>query len=116
MTLWFLIGFAAVSAFAFRALPFAFKNTTALTRTHGSFYRFISYSAQAMLGVIIYDTAFNKLDAPGLMQHFERLDGLKLILLLGTFIVVAKTRKILPAFFTCLGIYLTALVYLHGWN
>ena len=114
MTLWFLIGFAAVSALAFRALPFAFKNTTALTRTHGSFYRFINYSAQAMLGVIIYDTAFNKQDAPSLMQQFESLDALKLTLLLGTFIAVAKTRKILPAFLASLMIYLTAVVYLYG--
>lgn len=116
MTLWLLIGFAALSAFAFRALPFAFKNTTALTRTQGSFYRFIRYSAQAMLGVIIYDTAFNKLDAPSLVQQFGSLDVLKLTLLTGTFIVVARTRKILPAFFACLVIYLAALIYLYGWN
>jgi branched-subunit amino acid transport protein len=116
MTLWLLIGFAAVSAFAFRAVPFAFKNTTALTRTQGSFYRFISYSAQAMLGVIIYDTAFNKTDVLNLIEQFGILDALKLILLLGTFIVVAKTRKILPSFFACLVIYLSAFVYLHGWG
>jgi branched-subunit amino acid transport protein len=116
MTLWLLIGFAALSAFAFRAVPFAFKNTTALTRTQGSFYRFISYSAQAMLGVIIYDTAFNKTDVVTLIRQFGILDALKLFLLLGTFIVVAKTRKILPGFFACLAIYLSAFVYLHGWG
>lgn len=116
MTIWLLIGFAALTAFAFRALPFAFKNATALTRTQGSFYRFISYSAQAMLGVIIYDTAFSKRDALSLMQSFDSLDALKLILLLGTFVAVAKTKKILPGFFACLVIYLAAFVYLHGWN
>lgn len=116
MTLWLLIGFAAISALAFRALPFAFKNTPALTRTQGSFYRFISYSAHAMLGVIIYETAFNKRDAPSLIQQFESLDALKLILLIGTFIAVARTRKILPAFFACLMIYVAALIYLQGWN
>ena len=47
MTLWLLIAFSALTAFAFRALPFAFKNSAALTQTQGSFYRFISYSAQA---------------------------------------------------------------------
>ena len=78
MTLWLLIAFSALTAFAFRALPFAFKNSAALTQTQGSFYRFISYSAQAMLGVIIYDTAFNKMDALTLIQQFQMLDALKL--------------------------------------
>lgn len=114
MTLWLLIGFSAVTAFAFRALPFAFKNSSALTHTDGSFYRFISYSAQAMLGVIIYDTAFKKMDALTLLQQFHTLDALKLILLAGTFVAVARTRKILPAFFASLMIYLTAFFYLNG--
>ncbi|WP_415758806.1 AzlD domain-containing protein [Pseudomonas sp. LT1P18] len=114
MTIWLLIAFSALTAFAFRALPFAFKNSAALTQTQGSFYRFISYSAQAMLGVIIYDTAFNKMDALTLIQQFQMLDALKLSLLVGTFIMVAKTKKILPAFFASLSIYLAALVYLNA--
>ena len=114
MTLWMLIGFAAITAFAFRALPFAFKNTTALARTDGSFYRFVSYSAQAMLGVIIYDTAFARLDGPSLVQQFQILDALKLLLLVGTFAVVAKTRKILPGFFASLLIYVLAFAYLNN--
>jgi branched-subunit amino acid transport protein len=114
MTIWLLIAFSAATAFAFRALPFAFKNSTALTQTQGSFYRFISYSAQAMLGVIIYDTAFNKRDALSLMQQFDTLDALKLFLLVGTFIAVAKTRKILPSFFASLIIYVAAFFYLNG--
>ncbi|MHA6136929.1 AzlD domain-containing protein [Pseudomonas mohnii] len=114
MTIWLLIAFSALTAFAFRALPFAFKNSAALTHTQGSFYRFISYSAQAMLGVIIYDTAFNKKDALTLFQQFEPLDALKLVLLVGTFIAVAKTRKILPVFFASLFIYVAAFVYLNG--
>ncbi|MCK1790825.1 AzlD domain-containing protein [Pseudomonas violetae] len=114
MTIWLLIAFSACTAFAFRALPFAFKNSSALTQTQGSFYRFISYSAQAMLGVIIYDTAFNKMDALTLIQQFQILDALKLFLLVGTFIAVAKTKKILPAFFASLLIYVTAFAYLNG--
>ncbi|MFJ5286879.1 AzlD domain-containing protein [Pseudomonas sp. NPDC088429] len=114
MMLWLLISFAAVTAFAFRALPFAFKNTPALTHTNGSFYRFVSYSAQAMLGVIIYDTAFNKLDAPSLLQQFQIIDGLKILLLAGTFVVVAKTKQILPSFLASLVIYLLAFVYLNN--
>lgn len=114
MTLWLLIAFSAVTAFVFRALPFAFKNSTALTQTKGAFYRFISYSAQAMLGVIIYDTAFNKMDALTLIEQFQILDALKLFLLLGTFIAVIKTRKILPSFFASLCIYVAGFLYLGG--
>jgi branched-subunit amino acid transport protein len=114
MSLWFLIGFAAITAFAFRALPFAFKNSVALTNTQGSFYRFVSYSAQAMLGVIIYDTAFKKADALTMLQQASMLDALKLALLIATFIIVAKTKKILPSFFAGLAIYFIALVYQHG--
>lgn len=114
MTIWLLITFSALTALAFRALPFAFKNSSALTNTQGSFYRFISYSAQAMLGVIIYDTAFNKMDALTLMQQFQMLDALKLLLLVGTFIAVIKTKKILPTFFASLLIYVAAFVYLKG--
>ncbi|MNI81423.1 Branched-chain amino acid transport protein (AzlD) [compost metagenome] len=114
MTIWLLIAFSAVTAFAFRALPFAFKNSTALTRTQGSFYRFISYSAQAMLGVIIYDTAFNKMDALTLIRQFEMMDAVKLFLLVGTFIAVVKTKKILPSFFASLFIYVAAFAYLSA--
>lgn len=112
MTIWLLITFSALTAFAFRALPFAFKNSAALTQTQGSFYRFISYSAQAMLGVIIYDTAFGKRDALTLIEQFQVIDALKLFLLVGTFIAVATTKKILPSFFLSLSIYLVALIVL----
>jgi branched-subunit amino acid transport protein len=114
MTIWLLIAFSAITVFAFRALPFAFKNSTALTRTQGSFYRFISYSAQAMLGVIIYDTAFNKMDALTLIRQFQMMDAVKLFLLVGTFIAVVKTKKILPSFFTSLFIYVAAFAYLSA--
>ncbi|MFJ2688937.1 AzlD domain-containing protein [Pseudomonas sp. NPDC087336] len=114
MTIWLLIAFSAVTAFAFRALPFAFKNSTALTRTQGSFYRFISYSAQAMLGVIIYDTAFNKMDVLTLIRQFQMMDAVKLFLLVGTFIAVVKTKNILPSFFTSLFIYVAAFTYLSA--
>jgi len=114
MTIWLLIAFSAVTAFAFRALPFAFKNSRALTQPQGAFYRFISYSAQAMLGVIVYNTALNKMDALTLILQFQILDALKLFLLAGTFIAVVKTKKILPSFFTSLCIFVAGYLYLEG--
>jgi hypothetical protein len=48
------------------------------------------------------------------MQQFDTLDALKLFLLVGTFIAVAKTRKILPSFFASLIIYVAAFFYLNG--
>jgi hypothetical protein len=80
--------------FCISCITVCFQKHHALARTDGSFYRFVSYSAQAMLGVIIYDTAFARLDGPSLVQQFQILDALKLLLLVGTFAVVARTRKI----------------------
>ncbi|WP_256590810.1 MULTISPECIES: hypothetical protein [unclassified Pseudomonas] len=54
------------------------------------------------------------MDALTLIQQFQWLDGLKLFLLVATFIAVAKTKKILPAFFASLCMYVTAFVYLNG--
>jgi branched-subunit amino acid transport protein len=113
MTLWLLIVFSALCAFVFRGLPFVFKNSAALSQTEGSLYRFISYSAQAMLGIIVYDTAFDKRDALSLVHEFQTLDGVKLVLLSLAFVVVIKTKRMLLSFFASLLAYLAALLYLH---
>jgi hypothetical protein len=73
-----------------------------------------SATAQAMLGVIIYDTAFNKMDALTLIRQFQMMDAVKLFLLVGTFIAVVKTKKILPSFFASLFIYVAAFAYLSA--
>ena len=114
MMFWSLTGFAAVTAFLFRTTPFAFKNSTALSDTTGSFQKFLSYSTQAMMGVIIYDTAFRKADALTFVEQFQAIAALKLCLLLLAFACVAKTGKTLPVFFCGLLIYFAAVVYQHG--
>jgi len=114
MIFWSLTSFAAMTAFAFRAAPFVFKNSTVLNNTTSSFYRFLSYSAQAMMGVIIYDTAFKKAGVLTLIEQFQPITMLKLFLLIVTFACVAKTRQTLPIFFLAMLIYSAAVVYQHG--
>jgi branched-subunit amino acid transport protein len=105
MTFWALIIFSAVTIFIFRYLPFLFKNHALLQDKQSRLYRFLSYSAQAMLGLIIYETAFPNKHALDWLAAGQGLDGMKLGLLLLTFVVVVRTKKLLPVFFVGLGIY-----------
>lgn len=108
--IWGLIIFSAATAFLFRLLPFFVKNNALLHNQQGSFYRFLSYSAQAMLGVIIYNTAFHEKGLGALLHQFSFLDALKVLLLGVTFIWVAKSKKMLPSFFFGLVVYFIAVI------
>lgn len=74
MIIWYLIIFSAITAFIFRTIPFLIKKNKLLVNQQGSFYRFLSYSTQAMLGMIIYDTAFNQKNLLQLFSSFSLLD------------------------------------------
>jgi branched-subunit amino acid transport protein len=106
----YIILFSALTAFVCRLLPFLIKNNALLNNQNGSFYRFLNYSTQAMLGVIIYDTAFHKAGILKLIQNFSIIDGIKILLLLIMFIWVAKTKKILLSFLTGLCVYFIIIV------
>lgn len=110
MTIWNLILFSAVTAFVFRVIPFFMKNNKLLVDQQGSFYRFLSYSTQAMLGMIIYDTAFNQKNLLQFFSSFNSLDAIKIILLLAMFILVIKTNKVLLYFLISLLVYFVALL------
>ncbi len=108
--IWGLILFSAGTAFLFRLLPFFIKNSRALNHQQGSFYRFLSYSTQAMLGVIIYDTAFHAQGFLALAAHISGLEVLRLGLLIVGFVWVVRTQKILPSFFFGLMVYFFAVL------
>jgi branched-subunit amino acid transport protein len=115
MMIWSLIIFSALTAFAFRLTPFFMKNSSLLNNQEGNFYRFLSYSTQAMLGVIIYDTAFHNKTLSTLLGQWHFLDTIKFLLLLITFIWVAKSKKILPSFFFGLIVYfIFVLIFYKG--
>ena len=114
MIFWSLIGFAAVTAFFFRVVPFVFKDSAALNDTDGFLYRVLIYSTQAMMGVIIYDIAFAKADALTLIERFQATDAVKLGVLVMTFVAVTKTNKMLPAFFASFFVYVVVVVCQNG--
>jgi branched-subunit amino acid transport protein len=114
MIFWLLVVFSTVTACLFRVVPFVFKDSALLNNTEGSIYRFLSYSTQAMMGVIIYDRAFNKVDALALIENFQSDDVLKLCVLALIFLIVVKTKKMLPALCSSLLIYLLAVACRNG--
>jgi branched-subunit amino acid transport protein len=109
--IWFLILFSATTAYLFRFLPFLIRDSKLLNNKQGSFYRFLNYSSQAMLGVIVYETVFHQAAALNLISHFNTTDFLKISLLTATFIWVAISKKILPSFFTGLIIYFAYMTW-----
>ena len=108
--IWGLIIFSCLTAFLCRFFPFTIKNNKFLTHKDSLFYKFLSYSTQAMLGVIIYNTAFHNMNIVVFYNNFHVLSLVKIILLVIAFAWVAKNDNILPALICTLCIYLTCLV------
>ena len=109
--MWGFILFAAATALLFRMAPFFLKNSSLLNDKNGNFYRFLSYSAQAMIGLIIYNTAIKHASLASLVSAFTVLDAIKIALLLGCFVCVVYSKRMLPSLFLGLGIYWLALLY-----
>lgn len=114
MIFWLLIAFSAVTAFIFRTVPFVFRDSEVLNNQEGSVYRFLKYTTQAMMGVIVYDTAFDKAGAWTLIDMLRWADMQKFLFLLATFLVVAKTKKMLPTLVSSLLLYLLAVACENG--
>lgn len=62
MSLWALILIAASTAFLFRYIPMAFRRHSIFDSPDHPAIRFVTYSAQAMLGAISYEAVFGKSD------------------------------------------------------
>lgn len=95
---WILLLFSAITIFICRILPFIFANHALLGNTDGAFYRFLTYSTQAMLGAIVYSTAFFTHDIVSFLGDFALIDGVKLILLAFVFFATLWTNRLLSAF------------------
>jgi branched-subunit amino acid transport protein len=111
LTTWNIILFSALTAFIFRLLPFVFKRSRVLNDQTGYIYRFLNYSTQAMLGVIVFNTAFHN-HGYSFIENFQFLDYIKSIILITCFIYVAKTKKIFNASFFGLIIYFASCAWL----
>lgn len=106
-----LLLFSIVTIFIFRIIPFSFKNNKYLNDKDSFIYKTISYSTQAMIGIIVYNSAFSGKDISQLATHIDSKDLVKIIFLIMTFILTIKTKKIIPSFLLFLALY-TVYVYL----
>ena len=102
---WNLLIFSAITIFICRILPFFFAHNTLLGNQDGKFYRFLTYSTQAMLGAIVYATAFFTQDIIQLVSGFGMIEALKVVLLLLVFFGTLWTNRLLSVFLLALVIF-----------
>lgn len=77
MTYWGLLIFSALTILFCRVFLFLFANYPILSNKDGKFYKFLTYSTQAMLGGIVYATAFGSQNVSELFVNFPLLNGSK---------------------------------------
>ncbi|OOF37559.1 AzlD domain-containing protein [Rodentibacter heidelbergensis] len=106
-----LILFSAITIFIFRISPFFLKENKHLNNKEGFIYKSISYSAQAMIGIIVFNSAFSGKNILELIDDFSLKTIVILLLLLGTFIMTILTKKIIPSFIITLALYSLILYY-----
>ncbi|OOS04652.1 Branched-chain amino acid transport protein (AzlD) [Moraxella cuniculi DSM 21768] len=109
----FLLVFSAITIFIFRVFPFLFKNNKYLNDKDSFLYKSISYSAQAMIGLIVFNSAFSGKNLTQLVETADVKDLIKLLFLILTFVITIKTKKIIPSFLFFLVVY-GLIVYFLG--
>ncbi|WP_274585118.1 hypothetical protein V6667_08505 [Neisseria leonii] len=109
----FLLLFSAATIFIFRIFPFFFKNNSYLNNQDGFLYKSISYSAQAMIGMIVFNSAFSGRDVWQLSDGADLKDAVKIVLLIMTFWITVKTKKIIPGFLLFLSLYAFFIYLFH---
>ena len=110
--IWILIIFSIITIFLFRVFPFIFKNTAILGNQNNKFYKFLGYSTQGMLGMIVYNSLFEHKDIVKLLSNWNLTNTLNIAILLFIFIFVVKTNKMLSGFIISLLIYLLIVMYI----
>lgn len=106
-----LILFSAITIFIFRISPFFLKENKHLNNKEGFIYKSISYSAQAMIGIIVFNSVFSGKDIVNMINDFSPKTIIISFLLLGTFIMTVVTKKIIPSFIITLTLYSLILYY-----
>ncbi len=105
MNFWLLIGFSSITIAIFRGFPLFFRHSSLLNNKNGLFYRFLSYSTQAMLGAIVYGTAFFNKNINTLITDFSMIDLVKFALIGFIFFATLKTNRLLSCFLFALGVF-----------
>lgn len=113
MNFWLLIAFASITIAIFRGFPFFFRHSAFLNNKDGAFYRFLTYSTQAMLGAIVYATAFMNKNIENLISDFALIDGVKFALIAFIFFATIWTNRLLTCFLFALGVF---IIFIYGIN
>lgn len=106
-----LLLFAIGTAVFFRVGPFLLGNDGHALDRSSKVYRFLSYSAQAMLGVMCFESTFGKRDFLQIVASAQPIDLYKLVILIAVFSYAAKTQKLILPFVLSTSLYFGLLLY-----
>ena len=107
-----IILFSVITAFFFRVIPFCIGRNRYLVNQDTKFYRFLSYSSQAMLGVMCFEAMFGKTGYGDIVSRLAWNDVIAVALILTAFVVVARTKNILFIFGINSTLFVLSLVFL----
>ncbi len=113
MTYWGLLIFSALTILFCRIFPFLFANHPILSNKDGKLYKFLTYSTQAMLGGIVYATAFESQTISEFFANFSPLELIKITLLIFIFIATIKTDRLLSIFLLSFIIFVAFVMWLY---
>lgn len=98
---WVFIIIASLVSFGFRAIPVLFKNKLGEIEK-SSFIIFLNYTACAIIGGIIYITAFHSESIEILYHAVNYNDLLKILILIASFIINLKLKNPIITFLICI--------------
>lgn len=98
---WVFIIIASLVSFGFRAIPVLFKNKLG-TIEKSPFVVFLNYTACAMIGSIIYITAFHSESIIKLYDSANYNDLLKMSILIASFVINLKLKNPVITFLICI--------------
>lgn len=112
MSNWEVIFISALVSIILRSLPFIFFKIYKIP-TNGKLAEFLGYSANAVIGGIIYTALFSNLFYHALLEHFNYDQIIKLIVIVIAFFVAIKTKAIFKTLAVCLSVYTLFLLTIN---
>lgn len=112
MNYWKIIFIASAVSIALRSLPFIFFKIYKIP-ANGKLSEFLGYSANAVIGGIIYTALYGNLFYQNLLEHFNYDQIIKLLIVIIAFFVAIKTKAIFKTLAVCLSIYTAFLLTIN---
>lgn len=101
---WAYIMAAVLMSCILRFLPLLFKNKLEKLKS-SSFIIFLNYASCAIIGGMIYSTAFNSSSLSVLYDNAGVNDFLKMVVLIVSFIINIRIKNAITTFLLCIGGY-----------